>query len=797
MFQNYFKSAIRQLWKNKFYSSINILGLAIGLSGCLFMVLYVVDEVSYDQFHKNKDHIYRITESFKSGEGIETTALTPYKFATELKHQFPEIEKAVRTDYDITSFTVHYADKKFQEKSITCADSSFFNFFSFRLLQGNPNTVLTDPYTVAISDEQARKYFGAGEAMGKVLTFTDPHSYKSFEAKVTGVFKAMPGNSHFHKDLILSMATADILIPERKEELGWTSVFTYFQLAPGTDANVFEKKINDYLFKTYSQEKKWWVKFSLQSLNDIHLRSHLKEEQEPNGDMAYVYIFSAIAIALILLAAVNYMNLATARAANRAREVGVRKVVGALKRQLIYQFLVESIIITLISLILAGCLVTLLLPFVNNLSGKNLTIDFLNPALLAGILIVTLIIGICSGSYPSFFLSAFKPVTVLKGALANTGRRTLLLRRGLVVFQFSISIILIIGTIVIYDQWKYLQTKKLGINSSHTVIVRTHSDKLQKQYPVLKNELLQQPGVMAVTACNKDFSQRFGNYTTVRTNELPDGKIMPWSDVDVNFFKTFDIPLIHGVDFSATDATDSVSRFILNQSGVRQLGLTEESAVGKMIKAFGHKGQIIGVVKDFHFESLHTPISAAIFSPTSSGMGWMAVKIKSDAIDKTLQLIQKEYHRVDAAATFDYAFLDDKITALYTSEARFFQVFISFSTLAIIIACLGIFGLATFSASQRTKEIGIRKVLGASVQNISVLLSKEFIRLVILANIIAWPVAYVGMQQWLQDFPYRIAINGWMFILAASITLCIAIVTVSWQAIKAALANPVKSLRTE
>jgi putative ABC transport system permease protein len=795
MLVNYIKIAFRQLWKNKFYSSINILGLTIGLASCLLIVLYVLDELSYDRFHKNKDRIYRITEEFKTGEGVTTTALTPYKLALDLQRQFPQIEKVVRIDYDIQQYTVQYGDKKFNEKSITASDSTFFNVFSFTLLQGDTKTVLTEPNTVAISDKIAEKYFGNSNGIGKVLSFIEPYNYTTFQAKVTGVFKAMPGNSHFHKDFIFSMATADKIIPERKEDLGWTSMFSYLLLSPSADPKTLEKNINDYIFKNYPKEVlSWWSKFYLQSLNDIHLRSNLKEELEPNGDIKYVYIFSAIALFLILLAAVNYMNLATARAANRAREVGVRKVSGALKQQIIYQFLSESVIMTLIALVLAYALITASLPFFNTLSGKNLSINFFHPELLIAVLAVTLLVGIFSGSYPAFYLSAFQPIKVLKGPLANTGKGSLLLRRGLVILQFSVSIILIIGTIIIYDQWKYLQSKKLGINSSQVLLIPTQTEKLQKQYKTFKTELLKQPGIINVTASRKDFTSRFASYTTVQVEGQEKGKTIPWNAVDANFFKCFNIPIVGGSDFFTPAKSDSVGQFILNESAVQQLGL--KSPVGTRISALGDKGEIIGVVKDFHFESLHTPISPVIFSGAPR-MNYVAIKIKSAGLQATVQRIKQVYTQIDAGANFEYTFLDDKIVAQYKTEARFFKVFTTFSALAIIIACLGIFGLASFSASQRTKEIGIRKVLGASVQHISLLLIKEFIKLVIIANIIATPTAWYVMQQWLQDFPYRTEIQGWMFIVAAVTAICIAVLTVSAQAIKAAITNPVRALRSE
>ncbi|MEJ7586268.1 MAG: ABC transporter permease [Ferruginibacter sp.] len=796
MIKNYLKTALRQLWRNKFYSLLNILGLAIGLASSLLIMLYVKDELSYDQFHANKARIYRITEEFKTGEGVVETGLTPYKIGPDLKERFPAIKEVVRIDYDLEKYIVKYGDKKFIERSITSADPGFFRFFSFNLLEGNPTTVLNEPYTLAISEKQAKKYFPGQNAMGKILSFTDAYSHKNFSATVTGVFSSMPKNSHFHKDFILSKSTADILIPERINEYGWTSHFSYMLLAPGTNPDQLEKSINEHIFKTYPETiTRWWSRFRLQSLTDIHLHSNLKEELEPNGDIAYVYIFAAIAFFLIILASINYMNLATARAATRAREVGVRKALGAMKKQLIYQFLGESILITMVALFIGLVLAKLSIPLFNSISGKELELDFPGFKGLAAVLGGTLLIGIISGSYPSFYLSAFQPVKVLKGTMGKAGQSSLLLRSGLVILQFSISIMLITGTIVIYKQWHFLQNKKLGINSEQVLIVNTETSKIQTQYPVLKQEILRLEGIVSVTGSRKNLTSRFGNYTSVNVEGQEKSKTIPWTFVDANFFNAFNVPLVKGEDFTESYQKDSLTHFILNESAAKLLGLT--APVGLNIEALGRKGKIKGIIKDFHFESLHAAISPTIFVPAVTDLNFIAIRMRSNDFKKTIESIEKVYEQIDAEAIFTYTFLDDDIANLYISEAKFFNVFISFSCLAIFIACLGIFGLASFTASQRSKEISIRKILGASVQNISFLLTKDFIKLVILANLIAWPVAYFFMYRWLQGFPYRIDQGLPIFLSAAAIALIIALLTVSFQAIRAAIANPVENLRTE
>ncbi len=794
MLRNYLNIAWRQLTSNTFYSVINIAGLALGLASCFLIYVYVDDELSYDQFHEKRNRIYRIVETFKTGESLVTTGLTPYKLAPDLKQQFPEIEKVVRIDYDIASDIVQYGDKQFLQKGITAVDADFFDVFSFRLLEGDPKTALVEPNTVVISDAKARLYFPDGDAMGKVLNFKNPYHRNIYSARVTGIFEAMPPNSHLHKDFLLSMPTADALFPDRKESLGWTSHFSYLLLSPGADPESLEKKINDYIFKTYPKEATaWWARFPLQALNDIHLHSNLKEELEPNGDIVYVKIFSVVALIILALACINYMNLATARAATRAKEIGVRKVAGALKKQLVFQFMTESLLVCFFALLLGCGLAVACLPLFNFLAGKELRIDFLAGTTLVEFAGLALLVGVAAGTYPAFVLSAFRPVAVLKGAASKTGFRSLLLRKGLVVLQFSISILLIIGTITIYRQWNYMQSKKLGIDSEQTLIVPVQTKKQDQGFPVLKKELLRNPDVLQVTATQKDITHRFGSYTTVETA----GKevIMPRTEVDVDFFKTFGVAVLAGADFSPVPDTNALPQYIVNEAAFQMIGIKD--LVGREITDNGQKGKVVGVVKNFHFESLHSEISPTIFYARPYGFNYFVVKLKAADLRGAVSFIEGQYKKMDPEAPFQYTFLDDNIDALYRAEARFFAVFTTFSGLAIFIACIGIFGLAAFTAQQRTKEIGIRKVLGASVRSVVGLLSGEFIKLVLLANLIAWPPALYFMNKWLKTFPYKIEMEAWIFIAAAAVALCIAAVTVSFQSLKAALANPVKSLRSE
>ncbi len=507
----------------------------------------------------------------------------------------------------------------------------------------------------------------------------------------------------------------------------------------------------------------------------------------------YVRIFSVVALIILALACINYTNLATARAATRSKEIGVRKVAGALKKQLVLQFMTESLTVCFFAWVIGCGLVVAFLPLFNFLAGKQLEVNFLAGTTLLEFAGLAMLVGVAAGTYPAFVLSAFRPITVLKGAASKTGVRSLLLRKGLVVLQFSISILLIIGTITIYRQWSYMQNKKLGIDSEQTLIVPVQTKKQDFGFPRLKKELLRNPEVLQVTATEKDVTNRFGNYASVlvRGKEM----IMPRAEVDVDFFKTFGIAVLAGTDFSPVPDTNALPQYIVNEAALKQMGVKD--LVGREITAYGQKGKVIGVVKNFHFESLHSEISPILFHSRPYGFNYFVVKLKASDLRRAIAFIEQQYKKIDPEAPFQYSFLDDNIDALYKTEAKFFAVFTTFSGLAIFIACIGIFGLAAFTAQQRTKEIGIRKVLGASVRSVVGLLSTDFIKLVLLANLIAWPPALYLLNKWLKTFPYKIELEAWIFVAAAAVALCIAAITVSFQSIKAALANPVKSLRSE
>jgi putative ABC transport system permease protein len=775
---------------------INIAGLAIGLASALLIVVYVKEEVNYDKFHVNKDRIFRIAEEFKTGEGSMQTGLTPARLAQAMKDYFPQIEKTARIDYDLERYRVEYQSKSFDETRITAVDPDFFSIFSFELLSGDPQKILREPYSMVISDVIAKKYFGSEDPAGKVMKFIDTYSLSSFDVQVSGVFRSMPTNSHVHKDFLLSNATTEKFYPGREDQWGWTSHFTYFMLAPGHEIDEIEKAMPEFINKMFSKEFGERTDFFIQPLTDIHLRSSLKEELEPNGDIHYVYVFTTIALVILLLASINYMNLATARASRRAKEIGIRKVVGAVKSKVIYQFLGESILVTLVALFFAVIIAQLFTPLFNSLSGKEISIDFTNVPVLASFFTIAIILGILSGTYPALILSSFKPVDALRAGITKVGNGAMFLRKGLVILQFSLSTALIIGTMIIFMQWNFLQEKKLGIDSDQIIVVPMSTRKIDKQNMLLKSEWLKNSNIESVTASNKRLTERPGNYTMVKLKESDKSFALPLGIVDYDFFKTFNIPILQGRDFSAEVANDTVDTYIINEAAAKLLGIKDP--VGASVVISGRdQGTIVGVVKDFHFESLHTQISPYLFFVRPAVFNYFAVRVKSKDIQETIGFMESTYLEIDPDGSFTWTFLDDDIQSLYKSEQNFFQVFTTFSILAIVIACLGIFGLISFTTAQRTKEISIRKILGASVKNISLLLTKDFIKLILIATLISWPFAYYFMNNWLENFSYQITLNGWIFIGATFLSLIIAVATISVQAIHAALANPVDSLKNE
>jgi putative ABC transport system permease protein len=806
MLKNYLKIALRNLLRHKGYSLINILGLAVGMASCILILLYVHDELSYDKYHEQADQIYRVTREWFNSDGSSSLHLghVAPPIGPLLKNDFPDILQMARINSGGNPLLRH-GDKVFQEERFYFADPNIFEIFTLPLLKGDPKNALADPNGVVLTPAMARKYFGDEEPLGQVLNIDG-----QADLKVTGVMQEVPANSHFHFDFLGSMKLLEQAFGEQEfKNWGSNNYATYLLFPKNYQVENFKKAVPDFIGRHHPDGKEAipQTTLHLQRLTDIHLHSHLDSEIEANGNIVYVYIFSAIAFFLLLIACINFMNLATARSANRAKEVGLRKVVGAERRQLIRQFLGETVVMALIALLLAVVLVEVALPKFNAFAGKELALRSQGMLfILASLLGVTLFAGIVAGSYPAFFLSHFQPVAVLKGQKIGSTRSRF--RSVLVIFQFAISIILIVGMGVVYNQLEYCRTKNLGLNKEHIVVLPVEQgQEIARRYPDIKNQLLQHPQIAGVAASKRVPSGRLldssGGSVPVGDKYEPLNFRIANVRVDHSFIDTYGIQMAAGRNFSVEFPTDSTEAFLLNETAVTKIGwASPEAVIGQPFQYGNRKGRIIGVVKDFNYESLHQPITPIILLIAPQSFNSISVKIRAEQptdIAATLEFLKQKWQEFRPNFPFQYSFIDERYEQLYQSEHRLGQIFGTFSLLAVFIACLGLFGLASYTAEQRTKEIGVRKVLGASLGNIVLLLSKEFALLVAVATLLSWPLAYFAMRLWLQEFAYRININHQIltFLLAAVLAFAIALITVSFQSIKAAMTNPVEALRYE
>lgn len=799
MLKNYFKIAIRSLLKDKVYSLINVIGLTIGVTCCLLIIFYVQDELSYDRFHENGSNIYRINGSYlQGGDKRNESSITTYQLAPSLETQVPLIKKSVRVQR--YSHLVKYQEKRFIEERVLHVDSGFFDLFSFPLVKGNAKTVLFRQNTAVISEDIAEKYFEKDDPVGEFI------EVDGLNLEVSGIIENIPQNSHIKGDIIIPLKTIEHTYPEWvRTNWSGTSHHLYILLDSLTRPELIEKQLDDFV-SLYYRDGEGPV-YTLKPLFDIHLRSTTTGEMEAGGDIMYVYVFSCVAILIVLIACINFMNLATARSVDRAKEVGLRKVVGAEKSQIVFQFLSESIITTITAFILAGLLAELLLPFFNNLAGKSIAGSFLvQPSYILSLLGASILIGTLSGIYPAFFLSSFKPHKVLKGTLISVGKSNLNIRRILVIIQFCISIIMIIGTIIINSQITYMRNRKLGINPELLVKILLPSGEENQRYDVFKNTLLTHPNIISASASSHNITNRVGGWRQYHIQEAEEPVSVSTIVVDHDFLKTLQAEIKLGRDFSKERVSDLMGAYIINESAAEFLDL--EEPIGTSVKGAIFTGsewsqkdaQIIGVVKDFHFGSLHNKIQPIVFSlynEKTRGLSYMSLRINARDIPETIDFIKTKWPFFVPEWPLEYSFVEDEIHDLYVAEDKFHSVFSTFSILAIIIACMGIFGLAAFTTRKRIKEIGIRKVLGASISGLALLLTKDITKLVLISNIVAWPIAWYIMNQWLEDFAYKIDLNIWVFFIGMFITLLIAFMTVGLQAIKTALANPVNSLRNE
>ena len=804
MIKNYFKTAWRNMLKNKAFSIINLLGLSIGISVCFVIMLFVQDELSYDRFNVKADRIVRVLfKSTINGSKInEATVMPPT--AQALKNDYPEVEEATRL-HAAGKPKITFGDKKFKDAEFAFVDANFFSVFTLHFLKGDASA-LQQPNTIVVTNDFAKKCFGDEDPIGKTLQLNNNNSELY---KVTGVIDKIPANAHFHFDLFGSMA-GDM---DAKSDSWMTSnYFTYLLLKEGHKYKDLEAKLPGMVEKYMGPQilkamgmslsqfrtKGNQLGFALQPLKDIHLHSDSSFEMEPGGDIKYVYIFGAVAVFMLLIACINFINLSTASASKRAKEVGVRKVMGSGKFDLVKQFLVESVVLTFIALLLSFLVVELVLPLFNDLSGKHLSIGFsIRPLLM--LFGIGLLVGVLAGIYPAFFLSSFNPIATLKGRL-SASTKSLGLRSGLVVFQFFISISLIVGTIIIYQQMRYIQNKKLGYNKEQ-LLVLPNSWALGKNEKIFKEELLKDSRVANVTISPYKPAGTTDNNNSMAYPEGREDQIMKTLKyhVDEQYIPTLGMQLIAGRNFSPAFATDS-SAIIINETAVKAFQLPA-NPVGKNILWIrdneGHRltYHIIGVVKDFHFRSLHEAITPLMMALKPE---WgIIVKTRTADIAGLLSTMKLQWLKFNPEEIFEYAFMDELYNKTYLAEQKTSRILNIFAVLTILVACMGLFGLATYTAEQRTKEIGIRKVLGATLTQVTNMLSKEFLKLVLIACIIAFPLAWWGMNKWLEGFVYRIAISWWVFTITALAAMALTLLTVSFQALKAALMNPVKSLKSE
>jgi putative ABC transport system permease protein len=798
MLKNYFKIAFRSLRKNKTSSIINITGLTAGLTCCLLMVLYIQHELSYDKFQNKGDRIARVIMeySFNGGE-LSKGNYTSTRVFPAFKNNFPEVEEGVRMSGVMR--VVKYGDKLFNEKKFIYADSTFFNIFSFKLLSGNASSVLKSPNMVVITKSTAKKYFDNENPVGKtILVGGSQENYL-----VTGVSEDCPSNSQIKYDFIASFSS----FGPAQQETYFDANFTTYLLLKNKDAIAsLQGKIGPFMKKEVSTgyDPGTYINFELEPYTRVHLYSKF-DGFEPNSNITYIYIIAAIALMILIIACFTYINLSTARSMERAKEVGIRKVSGAFGNQVFWQFISESFLVTIISLLLSFSLAAFLLPLFNKLADKNLLIaDLLQPVIIFIALCIALVIAFLAGSYPALILSRFQPVRVLKGSFKNTSSGAWL-RKSLIVFQFSISIFLIVATFIIQRQLKYIQNKKMGYDREH-VMVMNIDQKIIDKIDLFKTELKSNGDILGVSKAQSTPVSILGGYAMYKGDQQEQQAMsVKACPVDDEYIKVNNLQLIAGTDLSKQDILDANKEdytkcyyhYILNESAAKALGWKPQEAIGKkMFLGSQRPGEVRAVIQDFNFASLHNPIEPLVLFPG----GWgnvLLVKTSGNNLASTISFIEKKWKELAPHRPYEYRFMDDDFAKLYASELKTGKVFNIFSGLAILLACIGLFGLAAFSAQQRIKEIGVRKVLGASVYGLIALLSKDFLKLVVISIIIATPLAWWAMNKWLQDFSYRVTIGWWVFVLAGFIALLIALLTVSSHAIKAALSNPVKSLRTE
>jgi putative ABC transport system permease protein len=799
MIKNYLRTALRIVSKQKVFSFISISGLALGMACCFVILIYLTGEMNYDTFHDDYDSIYRLVRKMPDIHGPSTRN----PMAPALREDFPEIDLAVRTWLLDDPWTFRVGENGFQQEGIIFADADFFKFFSFEFISGDSDNPLESPFSVVLTKSASQKYFGMEDPIGKTISFDG-----EFDLNVTAVIENAPNNTHLQFEVVIPMEGFnriagyiygyDASTYRLTDEWTWGMLNTYLKLHKSADPARLEQKFPDFL-KKYAPYNKELLDETLylQPVKDIHLFSQYRSSKDKISDIKFIYVISAIGLVILLMSCFNYINLTTARFSARIREIGIRKVVGAQRKQLVTQFLMESSIFSLIAFILSFALIILFAPVINDILGYNISLDFFSSySLLALVFSTGLFAALLSGSYPAIFFSGFQPVNIIKD-MGKPKTRSGGVRGIFVVFQFSITIVLLASTGLIYKQVRYMKSMDLGYTKEQIVVVPIKDDPVRERYETIKHELTQIPEISKVSFSSA-LPSKIQRSTTMDLEIDGDRKVfeMSFGTIDYDFFDLYEIDIRQGRNFSKEHPPDLNDSIILNERAVEILNL--DNPIGKDLRIFGRNRNVIGVVQDFNFQTLHTEVSPlALRISGGPPYSYAAIKLSTKKIQETLNSIEKTLKKFAPNRAFEYFFFDDYFENLYRTEENFGRTIGYFTLLAIIISSLGLFGLAFFITEQRTKEIGIRKVLGASVPGIAAMLSKDFTKLALLANIVAWPVSYFAMNKWLQHFAYRISIELWTFVLSGVLALFIAVLTVSYQSIKVAASNPADSLRYE
>lgn len=789
MFKNYFRTAIRSLWRQKGFSILNISGLAIGMTAFFFVFQYVRFEMSYDSFHTKGHRIYRLVTDLKSTAATLYWPSTSMPMAINLKKDYPEVESVVRISGRGT--LVSKGNITFQENNTVFADSTIFGIFDFSMVEGDARTALKEPFSVVLSQSMAKKYFGNADPIGQTILLMD----SGYHARITGVIRDIPENSSIKADLFVAMSTLNRFRDSMDYRWGNFAVESYLLLKPGADAHGLQAKLGPFIHRHWGQVLKAQQEdyvLSLEKLNDVYWSS-----RGGSGSRSNIYIFSIVGIFILLIACINFVNLTTARSTERAKEVGVRKVVGAAKLHLMGQFLGESILISLVAFVLSLSLCGLLLPLFNQLTGKTISTGiFSQSGQIFTLLFISLAIGFLAGVYPALVLSSFNPISSLKGRFSSS-RRGLVLRRSLVVVQFTISITLIIGTIVIYSELNYMRSRDLGFKKDQLLVVNTHNDGHKVAF---RQELMSLPDIQSISFTGSVPGN--GTYNAYSKVENSKGEMqvadLDLTYVDFGYLEQYNMRLLAGRFFSKYIATDTMQAMILNEKAVQLFGYASpQAAIGRKFSQWGKQGVIIGVIKDYNFNGLQKEITPLSICLDFSDCNYLTLKVGTRHLQETIAAVRTRWEKLVPSRPFDYFFLDESFDRQYRNEERFGNLFINFAVFAIFISCLGLLGLASYSTIQRTKEVGVRRVMGASIAGIVRLLSVDFLKLVLMAFLAAVPLAWYFMDKWLQDFAYRTPLGWWIFASAGIAAGVIAFLTISYQAIRAAVASPVKSLRSE